>query len=239
MKLLKSLFFTLFSEALHVDFCELLASKMSFFKVSFEEREELFGVCFIIRREEALRWKSFAELLDYGFQFAKQSLKGFYGFELIEIQLDEGISNFKAPEFGQLLVNHAKKLEVGQSNLIQYGGLQGRLTKRIQEDWGKIEFKHAVDVYAKKAEQLDLYIKKRVSEVAGYEPHFEGGRNLLVYDLSQDPLFKFGEEMQTERLRKQLEKINKNFSGNRPKIYIFHKGSIVELWQQFLIDEEK
>lgn len=179
----------------------------------------------VIRKEESLIWKSYDELLTRTVKDAAQTMRGLYGFQLLSIQLGDSMRTFQWDNLRQLIANQARTMQVGEEKLIQYTSLFGILKKRVAEDWGKIEYLSPVTVYNKPAQELDLLIKKMLKD--GGAP--EGKCEVLLHDLSSDPLFRFGEEEQTARLAKTLKAFQ---SPNLAPAFILDARGFVELGEQ-------
>jgi hypothetical protein len=179
----------------------------------------------IIRREESLVWKSCNEMLDRTLKNAAESLQGFFGFELLALELGDRIRSFQWGNFRQYVVNQARAMSVGDLKLVQYTGMFGLFKKRVAETYGKMDYQHHVKVFLKEPAELDLMVKKLLKE-AGVSPAI-----CVIQDLSTDALFKFGDEHQTPRLQKLLQK--SKAAGNLPEIYILDRRGSCELGDQF------
>ena len=55
---------------------------------------------------------------------------------------------------------------------------------------------------------------------------------LAIHDLSTEPIFRFGDEKQTERLQKLFEKYKEQTKSRVPDIYIIQNDTAVELGAQ-------
>jgi len=179
----------------------------------------------LIRKEEGFVWKSFFDLMSHALKIAEAGMQGFFGFDLISLDFSQGINHFHPNELAQLIVNHSRKLALGDEVLIQYGSIFGLLKKRIQEQWGKIDFHSPVEICTRGPEQFDLEVKRLIRESEG----LSGSRIIIIQDLSTDPIFKFGAEEQTARLRELLAKLASHVFD----IYVIQKDNLVELRAQF------
>lgn len=217
------------SEIQPVDFCEFKGETPGgFLRFLCRRQNEEFSLIVlpVIRKEESLIWKSCEELLERTVKDAAQTVRGIFGFQLLSIQLGNSIRSFQWDNLRQLIANHAKGMQPGEEKLIQYTSLFGILKKRVSEDWGKIEYLSPVTVYTKPAEQLDLLIKKMLKEGGAPEARCE----VLLHDLSTDPLFRFGEEEQTSRMAKTLKSFQTD-KGLSPAFILDSRG-FVELGEQ-------
>lgn len=190
------------------------------------EEKSLF-VSHVIRKEEELVWKSCREMLERTLKQAALSMRGFFGFELLTLDLDERMRSFHWGNFAELLLNHSRKMAAGEGRLIPYASVFGIFKKRIPEEWGKIDFYSPVRVFSDEAAKLDLWIKKML-KLSGALLH---PSEFLIYDLSAEPLFRFGDEEQTARLGKFLQ--TESHAGPLPDIYFLNQSVFTELGAQF------
>jgi hypothetical protein len=100
----------------------------------------------------------------------------------------------------------------------------------MNEIWGRMELVTGVEIYQKDVSQLDLLIKKLLKESLD----LSNDCWIILHDLSDAPIFRYGEEKQTERLRKLLERTKKEMT-RVSSIYIVQGQSAVELFGQFNI----
>ncbi len=99
----------------------------------------------------------------------------------------------------------------------------------MEENWGKIDVTYPLQVFRKDPSELDTLVKKmlKLCPAAGERVI------MLISDLSRTPLFQFGEEVQTERLRSCLVKGKAALGGRFPEIYMSDQNERVELSAQF------
>jgi len=202
-----------------------IKTKIQLYEAVTKDKTFQLMVSTLIQKEDATVWKSLKELLEYNLKLAANQMRGVYHFDLLIVNLHQGIQDFNGNEFSELLLNHSRKLDPGQQRLIHYGPIFGILSKRTQCDWGKISFNSFVEVYHSQIEQFDLYVKKLINLAGGLPQTVKS----VIVDISNTPLFQFGHDEQTMRLRGLLEK-------NRDKrfdIYVIHWDNISELWAQF------
>ncbi len=200
----------------------------------FRNKERAFFISRIISVEESDAWKACEEMLSYSAKMASSQITGFYGLELISLNLHGGIQNFVSSACTQLIINHAKKMKPGDKSIFQYGSFLLALHKRIDNDWGKIDFKTYVEVFRKPRSQLDLLIKKKCREILKNGSASRQTKSLIIVDLSEDSLFRFGEEEQTERLAGFINKSRKEFESQYLRVFFENDvhGSI-DLFEQF------
>ena len=202
--------------------------KIRNFEVSREGKTSTLIVQEIIRSEEGLIWTSCRTILERVAKMAAAQVRGFFEWNILSLELKEGLEHLNIEDFTSLLVNKARKLNPGEIEWIQYGKFLGFLKKRINENWGKIDLETAVEVFHKLPSQLDLLVKKLLKETESFPE-----KTLVIQDLSHAPLFRFGEEEQTERMRKFLEKYKATSSNILPDIYMVHNQRAIELFAQF------
>lgn len=185
----------------------------------------------IIRSDEDFIWTSFSELFTRAVKAAAEKMRGFYGFTLLSLDLSNRIEAFDASAFAVWLQNHGRKLAVGDSTVIPFGACCGILKKRMEESWGKIDVTFPLQVFRKDPSELDTLVKKllKLCPVTGE------GAILVISDLSRIPLFQFGEEVQTERLKSCLLKGKAALGERFPEIYLCDRNGCVELGAQFQI----
>lgn len=211
------------------EFCGA-AGKCHHFCLHKETQTQSLFCAWMILKEDALAWTSFRELWDQALKLAASQMRGFFGLELFFLDLKEGLSGFHPGNLTELIVNHSKKLEVGAQVLIRYASLWMVLSKRTNEDWGKIDFKSRVDVVTKPG-PLDLTLKKMAQEASDLAKESQPPI-FLIMDLGEIPVFKFGSEEQTERIHKWFTDLQKK-NENIPEIYFYHQGKLTDLAAQF------
>ena len=88
-----------------------------------------------------------------------------------------------------------------------------------------------MNVYSQERAKFDLFLKKRIQAAAAEDVPVW----LVIRDFSQVPLFRFGEEEQTSRLRKVLEKNAGFFAEKIQGVLIVEESRVVDLVEQFEI----
>jgi hypothetical protein len=194
-----------------------------------------------------MAWKSFQDVLDHTMSIAQSGMRGFFGFDLLSVDIQSGIRNFDPKALSQLMINHARDLGADQKTLIRYGQLFALLHYRAPADWGKVEVKTHVEFLGqelspslssdfteasvraaltdgakkKKSEgRFDLFLKKLLNESGG-EPR----AIYLAHDLSVNPIWDPANEIQQQRVRDWIGK-EKQSKGMLPEIYLSHAGLI-------------
>lgn len=192
----------------------------------------------VISREEKMAWQSFQNVLEHTMGLAQNGMRGFFGFNVLSVDIHNGMQHFDPKALSQLIINHARGLGPGQKTLVRYGQLFAFLHYRAPADWGKIEVKAHVEFFSQESasfeateasvravliedrtknkrsagDQLDLFLKKLLKE-SGQEPR----AIYLVHDLSLSSVWDPANSLQQERLRDWLatEKLC-------PEIYLCH-----------------
>lgn len=178
-----------------------------------------------IRNDEKLLWDAIEDFLKRSVVNAVASVRGLYIFDLLAVDIHKELKTFNHNELTTVIINEARKLTPGQIRMVKYSSAYALIHKITEEDWGKINFKTAVDVFKDKPDYLDLLIKQLLKD-------FEFSRDpviLLLNDLSQNPIFDFNNEMQQIRLRKIMEKLIPNSMEFVPEVYIQDKNGAREL----------
>jgi len=178
-----------------------------------------------IRNDEKLLWDAIEDFLRRSVVNAVAGVRGLYIFDLLTVDIHKELKTFNHNELTTVIINEARKLTPGQIRMVKYSSAYALIHKITEEDWGKINFKTAVDVFKDKPDYLDLLIKQLLKD-------FEFSRDpviLLLNDLSQNPIFDFNNEMQQIRLRKIMEKLIPNSMEFVPEVYIQDKNGAREL----------
>ncbi len=173
-----------------------------------------------IRHDEKLLWDAVEDFVKRSTISATASVRGAYIFDLLTIDIHKELKTFKHSEFTTVIINNAAKLSPGQVRMIKYSSAYALLHKTIAEDWGKITFKTAVNVFKDKADYLDLLIKQLLKDyVFPHDPVI-----LLLNDLSQNPIFDPQNETQALRIKKVMEALIPNSVEFIPEVYIQDKN---------------
>jgi len=211
-----------------------LAPKIRRFEVEQGEDKGSVITCAVVVKDEALLGRSFADLVSHIAQISASQLQGFFEWNLLAFDLAGGKAGFSAEDLVSLLVNKARKLETLEETVVRYGNFFSILKKRMKESWGKLEVVISLETFNKLPSQLDLLVKKLIGTTEGIaQPSW-----IVIHDLSSTPLFRFGEEEQTERMRSTLEKLRLAVQNKLPEIYMVHDNNAVELLTQFGLRSE-
>jgi hypothetical protein len=203
----------------------------------------------IISKEEKMAWQSFQDVLEHTMGLAQAVVRGFFGFDVLSVDIQDGVRNFNPKALSQLIGNHARDLGPDQKTLVRYGQLFALLHYRAPAEWGKIEVKTHVEVFsqapasaevseasvraallgkgAKKKSgggQFDLLLKKLLHESGG-----EPDAIYLVHDLSVHPVWDPAHEIQQQRVRTWLEKERQVRGGVLPEMFLHHASSQIRL----------
>lgn len=188
----------------------------------------------LVYKDDKPLWESWKELYSYAVDLAEAQLFGSFDLQLLTLGSESAMSSFQPQNLAQLVVNQAKKLANAESSVFSYASGWMLLKKLAPADWGKIRFSHSVTVFNKERGQFDLYIKKFL-ECAGTSDRPVW---IAIRDLSRTPLWRFGEEPQTERLEKTLKKYTEIISRKVKALYILQNGEASDLLNQFGIKGE-
>ena len=242
--LLEANVFSGFSSWTSLAFSKEITPKILRFEVTEGEAIRPLYLASIISREEKVAWQSFQAVLEHTMGLAQSTLRGFFGFDILSVDIHNGMQNFDPKAFSQLIVNHAKGLGPDQKALIRYGQLFALLHYRAPADWGKVEVKTHVEFFSppepvltevtetsvrnalmgsapksKKpsGDSMDLFLKKLLRE-SGKEPN----AIYLIHDLSLHPLWDPTNAVQRERMHEWLSK-----EKVAADIHVYHNNSKV------------
>ncbi len=178
-----------------------------------------------IRNDEKILWDAVEDFVKRSTISATASVRGAYIFDLLTIDIHKEIKNFKHSEFTAVIINTASKLAPGQVRMVKYSSAYALIHKTIAEDWGKITFKTAVNVFKDKPDYLDLLIKQLLKDfIFPHDPVI-----LLLNDLSQNPIFDLNNETQQMRIKKVIADFIPNSVEFIPEVYIQDKNGAREL----------
>ncbi len=178
-----------------------------------------------IRNDEKILWDAAEDFVKRSTISAASSVRGVYIFDLLTIDVHKEIKTFKHAELSTVIINTAAKLAPGEIKMIKYSSVYAFIHKTIAEDWGKITFKTAVDVFKDKPDYLDLLIKQLLEDyIFSRDPVV-----LLLNDLSQNPIFDLQNEKQQARIKKVIANLIPNSIEFIPEVYIQDKNGAREL----------
>ncbi|HBR15336.1 MAG TPA: hypothetical protein DD723_07325 [Candidatus Omnitrophica bacterium] len=200
-----------------------LQDKIMSFETLLSGSPGLVLVMTVIRQEEVLLWDSCREMLKNSLAAAEPRIRGVFIFDLLSIEMAQGLDIFQWGELTQLIINHSRKTQAGQSRLIKYCSVYGLLTKKSDVDWGKIQLCDHVKVFDKDPEQVPLMIKKFFKICLSYA----GQRRLqgVFWDLSREPIFIQDHQQQIEGVKQLMEKFkNESRTGALVDFYIMDKN---------------
>jgi len=179
----------------------------------------------MIRKDEAVIWDAFLDLIKRSVIQAAGNVRGVFVFDLLAMDIHKEVKTFDFQEIATVLINNARKCKPGEKRLIKYSSVYGILQSLNVVDWGKITLKTSVDVFKDKPYFLDIMVKYLIK-------NFEFANDpgiLLLNDLSQNPLFDLEDQQQQERLRKVIEKQIPQSIEFLPEIYVQDKNGVREL----------
>lgn len=178
-----------------------------------------------IRKDELILWDAVEDFLKRSTIDAASGVHGVYIFDLLTIDIHKEIKTFKHAELSAVIMNTCLKLAPGGIKMIKYSSAYALIKNTITEDWGKIIFKSAVNVFKDKADYLDLLIKQLLADfIFPRVPVI-----LLLNDLSQNPVFDPQNEIQQARIKKVMRDLIPNSVDFIPEVYIQDKSGAREL----------
>ncbi|MFA5159842.1 MAG: hypothetical protein WC484_04985 [Candidatus Omnitrophota bacterium] len=252
--LLQARIFSGFSSWTAVSYQKELTPKILRFEVQDAEEVRPLYLASVISRDEKMSWQSFQDVLEHTMTLAQKGMRGFFGFDVLSVDIQNGIGNLDPKALSQLIINHARDLGPDQKALIRYGQIFALLHYRAPAEWGKIEVKTHVEFFSQEAapsqarvteasvraallgkntksksgkEQLDLFLKKLLN-ASGKESR----AIYLVHDLSVNPIWDPANEVQQRRMHVWLKKEQEVRRGSSPEIYLYHAGSNTHRFQR-------
>jgi hypothetical protein len=178
-----------------------------------------------IRGDEKILWEAVEDFVKRGTINAVSNVRGVYIFDLLTIDIHKEVKAFRHSELSGVIVNTAVKMAPGQVTMIKYSSVYALIQKTLSEDWGKITFKTAVDIFKDKSDYLDLLVKRLLQDyMFPRDPVI-----LLLNDLSQNPVFDPQNKTQQERLKKVMENLIPTSIEFIPEVYIQDKNGAREL----------
>jgi hypothetical protein len=178
-----------------------------------------------IRNDEKILWDAVEDFVKRSTINAVSGVRGIYIFDLLTIDIHKEIKTFKHSEFSAVIMNTAVQLAPGAIRMIKYSSAYALLHKTIDADWGKINFKTAVNVFKDKPDYLDILIKQLLED-------YKFPRDpviLLLNDLSQNPVFDPQNELQQKRIKKVMADLIPNSMEFIPEVYVQDKNGAREL----------
>lgn len=212
----------LFDEISYVGYKQ---EKVRQYKATREDQACILLALNFIRQDEKILWEAIEDFLKRSIVNAISRVRGLYIFDLLTIDIHKEIKTFNHAELTTVIINTARKMAPGEIKMVKYSSTYALIHKVTDEDWGKINFKTAVDVFKDKPDYLDLLIKQLLKDfVFSRDPVI-----LLLNDLSQNPIFDFQNETQQERLKKIITNLIPNSMEFVPEVYIQDKNGAREL----------
>ncbi|MBF0122242.1 MAG: hypothetical protein HQL21_02390 [Candidatus Omnitrophica bacterium] len=185
----------------------------------------------IIRKDEDFLWDSTKDLLGRSIKDAASLMRGIYAFDLLTFDVHKEIDSFNGNELTQVLVNSSLKLKPGEQMLIKYSSVYGILQKMVDESWGKIVFKTAVELFNDKPNFLFALVSKILKTVEfAHAPVM-----VLVNDLSTHPLYDPQNEEQKAFLDDLIAKQIKHSIEFPPEVFIQDQNGVKELFSGIMI----
>lgn len=185
----------------------------------------------IIHAPEKPLWESVKEMTGFAIKDAESRLFGTFSLDLVTVGDRSKWRSLEVRNLADLLVNHGRTMNPGDEKFFPFASLWFLFKKRVPADWGTIRFQHPMNVYTQERGKFDLLVKKQLQEAEADElPVW-----IVIRDFSQEPVFRFGEEPQTERLLKFLTRQKECFSGKIRGVHVVTETGTTDLVQQFEI----
>jgi len=207
--------------------------KVQIYKATREGEECALLVLSIIRQDEAILWESAEDLLGRSVVDAALRVQGVFTFDLLTFDFHHEIKTFNYNELAIVIVNHSLKLKPGTQRLIKYSSAYGILQKMVDEPWGKIVFKTAVEVYKNKPEFL-YSLLKRMFQLLEYP---NAPLIIFINDLSSQPIYDPNNKIQVDRLRQVIDDRYKSAIECLPEVFIQDNNGVRELMSGLELDK--
>lgn len=174
-------------------------------------------------------WEAVREITALAVKNAESRLFGTFALELLTLGDRLRWRTLEAHNLAELFVNHGRMLQPGEERLFSYASLSFRLKKLVPADWGTLRFAHHFVVFSAERAKLDLTVKKLLDlACAQAKPVW-----IVIRDFSSDPIFRFGEEPQTDRLLKLLTRRKDLFPEKAAAVLAVTEQGVTDLVQQF------
>ncbi len=202
-----------------------LEGKVRKYRVVREDQNCRMLVLNVIRKDEDIIWNAFEDLIKRSVAQAAVSVRGVYIFDVLTMDIHKELKTFDHKEITEMLMNHCRKSNPGETRLIKYSSVYGILQKLSAVEWGKMTLKTSVEIFKDKNYFFDLLIKQLIKS-------FEFANDpgiLLLNDLSQNPIFNADDEKQQNRLKAMMEKQIPTSIDFLPEVYVQDKNGVREL----------
>ncbi|MEI8175299.1 MAG: hypothetical protein WCG78_00335 [Candidatus Omnitrophota bacterium] len=178
-----------------------------------------------IRNDEKILWDAVEDFVKRGTAKAASSVRGNHIFDLLTIDIHKEIETFNYNDLAAVIIAAASRLAPGGVRMIKYSSAYALIHKTTADDWGKITFKTAVDVFRPKPDYLDMLIAMLLKDyLFPRDPVI-----LLLNDLSQNPVFDLQNETQQKRIKKVMGELIPTSVEFVPEVYIQDKNGAREL----------
>lgn len=156
------------------------------------------SVFHFISEEEKIICRAFQDWLAATLRKVAEWSRGYFTFDVLQFRA--GDEPWSWNDFSALLVAHAKKLEVNERRLIQFGSMWGVLHKRTEADFGRIESK----LFPEFIKPLPELFLKKMGRIVEKE---EDLSKIFVFrDLSTQPIFESQERIEWPKDLPRLKK---------------------------------
>ncbi|MBF0569425.1 MAG: hypothetical protein HQL18_01450 [Candidatus Omnitrophica bacterium] len=187
----------------------------------------------VIRKDEDFLWDSTKDLVARSVRDAASLVRGIYAFDLLTFDVHSAIESFNCRELTQVLVNSSLRLKPGEQMLIKYSSVYGILQKMVDESWGKIVLKTAVELFNDKPNFLFALVSKILKTVEfAHAPVM-----VLINDLSTYPLHDPQNAEQKAFLDELIARQRKNSMEFPPEVFIQDLNGRRELFSGIVVKQ--
>lgn len=183
--------------------------KLLHFQITDEQTAKDLYVATIISREEKMTWQSFQDLLAHAIRLAEAGLRGFFGLDILNLDIQSGLRHFNPQDFSCLLINHAKTLAPETPKaLIRYGQLFAVFHQRAPGDWGKIDLATYVEILNSEKTSRESFFKKMLRQTAAQSEAL-----CRIHDIGSQPVWPDAAPGSV---------------GNAEKVVVFHSKKVLK-----------
>ncbi len=137
-----------------------------------------------VAEDEKIIFRAFQDWFAAAIRKVSDASRGYYTFDVLQFEVSDAPWSWN--DFTALIIAHAKKLAVGERQIIQFGALWGVLHKRTEAEFGRVESKLTLYFCKPSIEALARFVKKQSSRLAKF-PGMTVFRDLSRTALCQNP----------------------------------------------------
>ncbi len=238
-----------------INYVKDAAPKILKFEVFDGEKSQNLYLSSIVSRDEKTAWQSFQDTIENLIKISSGSVRGFFGLQILCVDIYEGMRNFNPSDFSKLIINHSKTIPAGERTLVRYGQLYALLHYRAPAEWGKIELKTYVDFCDLPKSLGDAWNEESVraallgkrapaSKKSDSEGIFPCVKNIIkeargnaediaiICDMSKEPLWDLSNKDAREKVFLWLDKEKAKSAEPLPKLYYFHSDKLIMIGRE-------